>query len=93
MDTNTGQIRTLTEGESPQLGEVALGNLHNPNCSKCYGKGHLGMNTITGKYIPCKCTNPKSLPGMKEEVNEFVQSVLSGKYPSFSKYYKGTKRG
>jgi len=25
------------------------------NCKRCYGRGYLGRDTITGVYVPCNC--------------------------------------
>ncbi len=35
---------------------VSLKGLPDPNCNSCYGRGHLGKNLTTGKFVPCSCT-------------------------------------
>lgn len=30
-----------------------------PNCKKCYGRGYLGVNSLTKEPIPCSCIFPK----------------------------------
>ena len=33
-----------------------LKRLPKKSCKKCHGKGYTGRNTISGKYVPCVCT-------------------------------------
>jgi len=60
MDSNKN--RTL-EGNREEILKV-LKKLANPNCNKCYGRGHIGYEedrkTKSRTYIPChKCVNGK----------------------------------
>ena len=66
MDTRTGQIYQLEEGESPKdladrLGAqesdiVALERLPKITCSKCRGKGYVKKGLLSKRFKPCKCT-------------------------------------
>jgi hypothetical protein len=33
------------------------------NCRHCHGRGHMGKNLITGRYVPCYCVEE---PGQKK---------------------------
>ncbi len=57
MDPNTGKIK---EFESRSAAEkegytIPLHHAPNPDCSRCYGRGHVGRND-QGLYVPCACT-------------------------------------
>lgn len=67
MDTRTGQIHLMNEGESlheladrtgvPYRNLKLLGNLPVEGCARCKGTG-VKRITPSGRRIPCKCTNP-----------------------------------
>ena len=35
--------------------KLTLADLAKHNCPKCYGRGYTGIDTATGKKIPCNC--------------------------------------
>ena len=45
-----GDIKLLDNKES-----VSISTLVENNCKRCYGRGHLGYNKDTGKFVICKC--------------------------------------
>lgn len=59
MNTDTGEIRMLEALEQLAGNEVLLRCEPDPNCPKCYGRGHNGRNITTGKYVPCSCTQKR----------------------------------
>jgi hypothetical protein len=34
---------------------VELRGEPDPNCRKCFGRGHVGKNLTTGLFVPCSC--------------------------------------
>ena len=44
---------------NPKL--VPIKNNPNPDCKKCYGRGHKGFNRTGEFYIPCMCMKPYKL--------------------------------
>lgn len=61
MDTSTGEIikDDGSEGFKKKLMDgklIELDNPPDPNCKKCYGRGHRGYNTTLKRFVPCKCT-------------------------------------
>lgn len=61
MDERTGEIGQFESDEKArQAGyDIPLGRAPRRNCKRCYGRGHLGRNVDTGKYLPCPCTKPR----------------------------------
>lgn len=60
MNTKTGEVRTFNKfdefQEAMKTGNwVRVGRKPKASCSKCYGRGHVGRNVDTGKYMPCSC--------------------------------------
>ena len=41
------------------------------NCEKCYDRRHVGFNTTTQQYIPCKCLRNKL-----EAIQEFEKKTM-----------------
>ena len=37
------------------LGQIPLKNIPNFNCKKCYGKGHIGKDSVSFAYQICSC--------------------------------------
>ena len=37
--------------------EVEIAYVAQTFCKKCYGRGYIGREIHTNKYIPCKCIN------------------------------------
>ena len=72
MDTKTGKVRFLDEGEKPKLGEILV-NKPKPDCLRCRGEGSIPVGEATrperrraakagvlaGAYLPCPECNPK----------------------------------
>lgn len=66
MDTRTGEIRSFPNqqdfidwakriqirGDPPPL---RLARAPKPDCTRCFGRGYTGKNTLTNLYIPCRC--------------------------------------
>lgn len=54
METETASKEIITEG-LPTKGEVVenIKALANPKCSKCGGRGILGYNVVTDKFVLC----------------------------------------
>ena len=68
MNIDTGEIKTFLPGQPIPPNHVELGNLPDPKCPKCRGKGKLGPKFVGHKhhrqlvYIPCDCTHPVLQP-------------------------------
>ena len=66
MDVKTGKI-VEDDGSWSFQQKVADGRiikLKNPpdsKCKKCYGRGHVGYDTVHGRYIVCSCTQKKKV--------------------------------
>ena len=72
MDTKTGRVRSLAEGEKPKPSEVMV-NKPAPDCPRCHGTGSIPREQTTrperrraekagvpaGLYLPCPECNPK----------------------------------
>ena len=63
MNVDTGEIRRFASHDMLQeailTGNwIPLGKAPKPSCKKCYGRGHVGRNVDTGKYVPCSCVKP-----------------------------------
>ena len=72
MDTKTGRLRELSEGESPKPGEVLV-NKPRPDCPRCKGAGSIPREETNraerrraekagvpaGAYLPCPECNPE----------------------------------
>ena len=66
MDTRTGQIYNLEEGETlkdlaAKLGGVekdfvSLGKLPDATCPFCKGRGYRKRGILSRRYKPCDCT-------------------------------------
>ena len=70
MDMNTGKIysekdvakmkESMTEEEfEKRFNEVYV--LPKRSCKKCYGRGHVGKNLMTGKVVMCTCMKVKKV--------------------------------
>jgi len=66
MNINTGRIQFYEPERVTQDGAlIELGNLPDPLCPVCKGKGRVGPKILGNKhrrrfiYLPCPCTNPK----------------------------------
>lgn len=46
--TNAPQIPAADKPEP-------IAKMPNPKCSRCHGRGHLGKDLKTGKYVRCVC--------------------------------------
>jgi len=72
MNTDTGELRFLFEGEKPKANEVLV-NIPKPDCPRCHGKGSIPIEEgnrperrraqkkglpIWAKYMPCPMCNP-----------------------------------
>lgn len=61
MDKESGKIKELTTQEelnraiAEEKWEL-LGKKPDKNCRICYGRGHIGRDTRTGLFVPCRCT-------------------------------------
>ena len=60
MDVTTGKIKVFESDDELQKAMhtgnwVQLARLPNPNCKRCYGRGHVGRDVSTGLYVPCRC--------------------------------------
>ena len=74
MDTQTGEIREFESEDQYQQAMhtgtwIELAKMPDPNCKKCYGKGHRGRNTITNLYVPCRYVKKKKKNDSKPETN------------------------
>lgn len=69
MDTRDGSIwpedseelkKRMKEAHQKKFGDlfVRLLNQPDPNCKRCFGRGHTGFNVTTARFEPCKCTKP-----------------------------------
>jgi len=67
MNINTGEFVPFNKlKQAYESGIIGANDLKDyievyapdPNCKKCYGRGHTGRNKQTGKYLACKCTRP-----------------------------------
>lgn len=60
MDTNTGEIREFDSRDSLQKA-VATGEWEqlrkrpDKNCKTCYGRGYIGYDLVSRKYVVCRC--------------------------------------
>jgi len=46
----------LVAGDAVKVALSELAKMAQPNCKKCFGRGYIGKDTITGKYLVCsKC--------------------------------------
>lgn len=63
MDVQTGEIVDDTSpGFEKKLANgrlIRLDNPPDPNCKRCYGRGHRGYNKTLKRYVPCKCTKKR----------------------------------
>lgn len=59
METQTADIaeKVLAQGETkPETAKTEpVARVPKKNCRHCYGRGHMGKNTLTGLYVPCYC--------------------------------------
>lgn len=60
MNPNTGDIKKLADFEGKAEMEkagytVPLRCEPKKNCKRCFGRGHIGIDGDTGKYVPCRC--------------------------------------
>lgn len=68
MNPDTGDIKNLADFKSAEEMKKAgytipLKGEPKKNCKKCYGRGHIGIDGDTGKYVPCLCVRmPKEKP-------------------------------
>jgi hypothetical protein len=51
-EVNTENAKRETEGEG-KIEQIA--RQPKKNCRHCYGRGHMGKNLVTGRYVPCYC--------------------------------------
>lgn len=63
MDTQTTETTDNVMTAAPQPTDQAkpeakpeqIARQPKKNCRHCYGRGHMGKNSITGLYVPCYC--------------------------------------
>jgi hypothetical protein len=73
MNVETGEVREFDSRTELQKA-IATGEWEelrkrpNKNCRKCYGRGHMGFNTSTRKYIVCQCVKLIPDPLMPSEI-------------------------
>ena len=58
MNPKTGEIREFSSGEKARAAgfTVSLDCQPDLDCKKCWGRGHVGKQRSTGKYVACPCT-------------------------------------
>lgn len=65
MNLETGEVilrpSQIQVQEAMKSGKfIELDNPPDPNCKKCYGRGHVGRSQESGLYIPCSCVLKKA---------------------------------
>lgn len=55
------QRERLAAGLDPLI-EVA--REPDPGCKRCYGRGHVGKDVVTGRYVTCRCCRQKGKPSL-----------------------------
>jgi len=68
MDVKTGEIKEFkneTELEKAmRTGDwVKLHKRPNPGCKRCHGRGYTGIDTVTKKYVLCRCVERRPVKG------------------------------
>jgi hypothetical protein len=69
MNTETGEIYQGLPNETlKDIAErckvrpsalVPLGNMPEPTCAKCGGRGYKKPGMSSHRFVPCECTNPQ----------------------------------
>jgi hypothetical protein len=52
-------------------------------CSKCFGRGHRGMNLKTGNHVPCNCVMV-DMDKLKSVVDEKAKVLFDTNIPSLA---------
>lgn len=65
MNVETGEIQEFESANKLQQAMrsgtwIAVDKMPDPNCRKCYGRGHLGKNLSTNLYVPCSCVKKEA---------------------------------
>jgi hypothetical protein len=83
MDTKTGAILDKEELSPFELikavaKETGL-ELQDPNknCKKCFGRGYVGIDSISRQPMPCECIQPKRVEGEKGQERQPAQPKMN----------------
>ena len=73
MDVGTGEILEFNNQKELEAAQavrdlVELKGKPKKSCRKCYGRGYIGFNTTTGKYIVCGCVKKEKVVAPDPEV-------------------------
>jgi hypothetical protein len=73
----SGEIYQVEEDEVKNLDDqqIPLLDRPNPNCKKCYGRGHIGYNTIFKVYEPCRKCGKKIFD--REAIRQKMTDITS----------------
>lgn len=60
--------------KAEKLNEIQIAYVAKADCKKCFGRGYLGREIHTNKYVPCKCLRAIQLP--KDDYNKLDHKDL-----------------
>lgn len=80
----SGEVYSICDDEVHLLDNQQIPLLARPdsNCKKCYGRGHIGFNTVFKIYEPCRKCGRKifDMEAIRRKMTEASRSITNIKF-------------